>query len=304
MITVLFGPNRYLVHQKLAAITKEFKKTHGEAGIERYAAEKIEPAQLGGMLAGATLFASNRMVVLDDLAAHKQLAEALAARLQNIPPEVHVVLVERQLDKRTIFYKELKKHAELYECKDLDEQAAVMWVTTAAKSESAVITPANARLLVRYAGSDQSSLSQEVAKLAAYSKEITAETIELLIEKRPEETIFQLLDLALSGRASQALAVLEGLERAHEDPFQVANMLMWQIHILALVSAKGAPEDAQITKEAKLSPFVIKKTRTLARTLSGQQQRHMLDVVAELDITLKSTGQAPWRLIEHAVASF
>jgi DNA polymerase III delta subunit len=142
-----------------------------------------------------------------------------------------------------------------------------------------------------------------VAKLVAYDSKITSKTVEELVEKRPEDTIFQLLEYALSGKTSQALGVLEGLEKAHEDPFQTASMLIWQTNILAIVHSAKDVSDSEIAKTAKLNPFVVKKTRLLAARLTKAKLRQIIDAVSLLDVTLKTTSTDPWRLVERSVLS-
>lgn len=301
MITVLFGGNRYALRSRLKEIETSFAKEYGSAGVERHAAERVETTQLASLVAGASLFAVNRLVIITDVSSNKLLAEAFEKLATQVPDEVHVILVESALDKRTTLYKTLKKHAELEEFAQMDELAAQKWVSEQVQREGAEISAADARMLVQYVGADQLRLAGEIAKLAAYNAVITAETIDLLVEKQPQDTIFQLLDYALSGKANQATKVLEGLERAHEDPYQVANMLIWQTHILAVVSSPDAPQDSHIAKEAKISPFVVKKTRGLAVRLTRQKLAGILDTVALLDIELKSSSANPWRSVESAL---
>src|SRR5690606_11986863 len=144
------------------------------------------------------LFASNRLVVITDLSEHKLLAEAFEKLASRVSEDVNIVLIETALDKRTVFYKTLKKFAELEEFAEMDEVAAVKWVRELAQLEGVNVSPSSARLLVQYVGPDQLRLENEVAKLTAYDDDITAEAIELLVEKKPQDTIFQLLEYALS----------------------------------------------------------------------------------------------------------
>lgn len=301
MITVLSGSNSYALREMLAQVKQAFIDEYGAQGVEVITGEQLEPDRLGSLLGGATLFAANRLVIIKNLSENKPAAEKLLDLYKNIPNETHAVLVEGVMDKRTVLYKTLKKEADFHEFAELDEPAAVQWVQELVQKEGGTINSSDARLLVRSAGTDQSRLAHEVAKLVAYGSTVTAVSIEQLVEKNPEETVFQLLEYALGGKPARAIEVLEGLERAHEDPFQAANMLIWQTNILAVVAGAGEASDGQIAKEAKVNPFVVKKTRGLARRLSRQQLGSMLDAVAELDVRLKSTAADPWRALEHTV---
>jgi DNA polymerase III delta subunit len=72
------------------------------------------------------------------------------------------------------------------------------------------------------------------------------------------------------------------------EAYAIMGMLAWQLHILALVKAAGAKSADVIAKEAKLSPFVVKKTQAIARRLSMDQIRKFVRDARDLDIVLKS----------------
>lgn len=303
MITVLTGSNRYGVGNALTAIKQQFVAEFGGSGVEVYSGEQLEVSQLSGLTQGASLFATQRLVIIKDLSKNKALAEQLLLLLQAVPAETHLVLVEESLDKRTALYKTLKKEADFQELNELDEPAAITWVRNTVAESKGIISSADARLLVQYCGVDQLRLTNEIAKLLAYDSKISAISITELVEKNPQETVFQLLEQALGKKTNQALNTLEVLEQAHEDPFQTASMLVWQATILAAVSTGKERAEAEIAKDFKLNPYVVKKTKSLAGRLSTQQMNHILDEVAQLDARLKTTSTDPWRLLENTILS-
>lgn len=307
MITVLSGVNQYAISVKLAHVKSDFIKENGTAGLENYNGSQLELGSMAALLGGATLFATNRLVVIKDLSLNKPVAEQLIAMLDKIPKEVHVVLVELQLDKRTVFYKTLKKQVEFLEIGELEEPALAKWVSEYVSEGSGKIDSRTVRLLIESVGVSQLRLSNELDKLLAFNPEITADTISRLIEKRPEDTVFQLLDSALSSdrnQHKQAMRILDNLESAHEDPFQVANMLIWQTHILAVVQSAGNRPDSEIAKAAKINPFVVRKTKTLVTRLSRDKINQIINAVADLDTILKSSSVSPWRVLEQTILSF
>lgn len=304
MITVLSGPNQYGISQKLATIKADFIREFGPAGVEIYSGEQIQIESLASLLSGVTLFASNRLVIIRDLSSNKVVAEQLLSILKSIPSEVHVLLLEGQLDKRTAYYKTLKKEADFYELGELEGEALATWVGGYVKAQGGTIANRTIHVLINYVGSDQLRLVNELDKLIAFNPEITESAITDLVEKRPEDTVFQLLDSALGGKQRQALTILEELESAHEDPFQIANMLIWQTHILAVVSSSNSVPEADLAKATKLNPFVVRKTKGLAARLGKQDITKIINAVAALDIRLKSTATNPWQVIEQTILAF
>lgn len=301
MITTLTGGNTLAIRQKLAAIKAAFVKDYGDSGVEIIDGEMVEQQNLPTMLQGATLFSTNRLVVVRNVSKNKLVAERLQELLGVVPEEVHLVLIEDSIDKRTAFYKALKKETDFQEFLELDEHTLGMWINETVKNEGGEIDNRLAQKLIRYVGPDQVSLENEIRKLVAYQPKISEESIDELVEKNVEETIFQMLENTLSGNTKKALEVLESLESAHEDPFQAVNMLIWQTYILAVVASAKDLSDSEITKDFKINPFVVKKTRAVARRMDRAKLRAIIDQVANLDITLKSASVDPWRALEATI---
>ena len=301
MITTLTGNNSFLRSSKLTRLKNEFSKQYGKENIERISGETLETAELPSLLQGGSLFSSNRMVIIRDVSKNKELAEKLVDYFEKVPEEVSLILVENQLDKRTSLYKTLKKATDFQECIEPSDSDLLKWIVQYTNDFGGEINQSLARKLLDYVGVDQQRLVGEIEKLVSYSAKITSESVDELVEKRPQSTAFQLLDLVLSAQKEKALNVLDNLERAFEDPYQIANLLIWQVQVLAVVKSAGARPDSQISKETKLNPYVISKTKSLARRIDTKKLNKIIELSAQLDIELKSTNAKPWRLVEHTI---
>jgi DNA polymerase III delta subunit len=64
-------------------------------------------------------------------------------------------------------------------------------------------------------------------------------------------------------------------------------MLAWQLHVLALLTTAGERSAETVAGQAKLSPYVVKRTAGLARRLSRQRVAALSDGLSELDVRLK-----------------
>ncbi len=303
MIITLTGANSFARSKKLVELRDAFAKDYGVENIEVVNAEDLELNQLPTLLQGASLFSSHRMVIIKDLSTNKELAEKFADLTTSSSDEITVVVVESQLDKRTSLYKTLKSKTEFHEFDEPKEFDLLKWIEGYAKEKKGAITSRDARLLLDYVGADQQRLAGEIEKLINFQPEITAETIENLVERRAQSTVFQLLDYVLSGDKKKSMTTLENLEKAFEDPFQIVNLLIWQIQALAVVKSAGNRSDSEIAKEAKLNPYVISKTKGLARKVDSQFLNKMINQVAELDVAIKTSAGKPWRLLECTILS-
>jgi DNA polymerase III delta subunit len=77
--------------------------------------------------------------------------------------------------------------------------------------------------------------------------------------------------------------------------------LAWQLHVLALVRAAGDKPASQIASEAKLNPYVVRKSMERARSLSMDQLKTMIGELHQLDITLKSKSIDPDEALQNYI---
>ncbi len=304
MISVLTGTNSFAVKQELQKLPADFIAKYGESGVEYIYSDQIDVEQLNLALTNVSLFATHKFVVIKNISKVQNLGEHFLKIASLIPEEVQVILLEEHIDKRTAFYKALKKDFDIINLDTLSDQELAKWIVQKVKEDGGLITSLNAQKLISFVGADQLSLASEIQKLITYQPEITEVTIQELIDKRPEETVFQLLESCISGRVKQSLELLNGLEKAHEDPYAIANMIIWQTHILSVVASAGKFSDTEISKQSKINPYVIQKTKRLTHGLSAENLKNIVDRAAEMDIKLKTTTINPWQIIQNTILNF
>ena len=199
-----------------------------------------------------------------------------------------MLLVEPKLDKRTAYYKFLKKQLGYTEYPELDTPQLAKWLANVAKESNATISLGDANYLVTRVGQNQHLLSNELAKLAQYNPQITRAKIDLLTEQAPQSTIFELLDAALAGNRKRALSLYAEQRAMKVEPQQILALLGWQLHILALVKTAGDRDAGQIASQAKLNPYVVRKTQGIASRMSIAQVKKLVHDARVLDTRLKS----------------
>jgi DNA polymerase-3 subunit delta len=64
-------------------------------------------------------------------------------------------------------------------------------------------------------------------------------------------------------------------------------MIAWQLHILALLKTAGDRSPDTIAREAKLNPFVVRKSQAIARRLSLAELKALISRTLQLDMRLK-----------------
>lgn len=289
MITVLTGDNSWARQRELAQQVAAFVKANGELGLERLDGSEADFARMSEALTSLPFLAPKKMVVLKNPGASKEFVEQYENLLKNIPETTDLILVEAKLDKRSSLYKFFKKSTDYKEYNQLDSARLASWLVQEAKENGGELSVVSAAFLVERTGENQQKLASELEKLLTYNPKISKENIALLVETTPHSKIFDLLDAAFAGNTKHALELYDEQKALGVAPQEIIAMLAWQLKILAIIKAgKDRPAD-QLAAEAKLNPYVVRKSSGIARRLTFEQIKHYVSELLALDISLKRT---------------
>jgi DNA polymerase-3 subunit delta len=281
------GENSFMLRSELSKLVQQFLKEHGDMALERIDGEEVSYERIQEALQSLPFLASKKMVLLRAGSANKQFVERAESLLKELPETTDLILLEPKLDKRSSYYKLIKKVTDFKEFPELDRAGLARWVVSAVKTLGGNISQSDAMYLVERAGANQQLLSHELEKLVLYSQEVTKESIDLLIDPTPQSTIFELLEAAFAGNAKRAMLLYEEQRALKVEPQQIIAMLAWQLHILALIKTAGERSPDQIAKEGKINPFVVRKSAAIARKMSLNQLKQLIYDLMTIDRRLK-----------------
>ncbi len=290
MVTTLTGANNFLLKRELSGLLAEFLAEHDAMGLERIDGEEAEYDRISEALTSLPFLASKKLVVLRGGSANKKFAENAEKLLSEVPKTTDLIIVEPKLDKRSVYAKYLKRTTEYKDFIELDISGMARWLSARSQENGITLNPGDARYLVERAGANQQLLSNELDKLCLYatkSKKITKQAIDLLTEPAPQSTVFELLEAAFTGNIRRATAIYQEQRALKVEPQQIIAMLAWQLHILALVKTAGTRSPDQLAKEAKISPYVAKKSAVVAQTISLSYLKALISNLLTIDSRLK-----------------
>lgn len=290
MITTLTGENDVLRQEALRQLVDGFVAEYGNMGLERLDGEEASYERMNEAAQSLPFLAPRKLVVLRKPSSNKDFVEHFEQFLEGVSETNDVVLVEPKLDKRLSYYKQLKKDTEFKEFGQLDGTALAQYLSSYAKEQGGSLSASDARTLIDHTGPNQLTLQHEVDKLLAYDSRISRTTIELLTERTPQSSIFELLDAAFAGNAQRAMQLYREQREARVEPQQVLAMLVWQLHILAIAKTAGQRSPDAIAKDAGLSPFTVRKSVDLARRITLAQLKALITELRTFDVRLKSEG--------------
>lgn len=293
MVTVLTGENEAQRTAEAKQVYADFAARYGAMAVERLDGEEVAYAQISQALESVPFLAEKKLVVLRAPSANKQFVEHAEQLLSRLGEELDVLIMEPKLDKRSSYYTFLKKLPGFHELANLDERELAVWLTARAKQAGGTLSMADARYLAERVGGDQQLAGQELDKLTTYAPTVTRRTIDLLVEPLPQSSVFDLLEAAFAGRTGRALELYDEQRALQVEPQQIIAMLAWQLHVLALIKVAQGRTTDEIARQAKLNPFVVRRSQKLVERLSLARLKQLVTMLRTYDERMKSEGIIP-----------
>jgi len=289
MVSVFTGPNTYALKDALNKRIDEFEKKNGYLSVEKYDGEEVELHKIKAALESTSLFSSNKLVVVRSLSANKDAEEAETLfDVLSDSDEAELLLVETKPDKRSSFYKSLKKLYDVTEFPEMDEPVLVNWMIKQAEGRSVKLTKSDAQYLINRVGNQQSKVNNELQKLFDYTKQINKKTIDEICESIPQNTIFELLEAVFSGHQKRTIELYDNLRVGGSHPPIILSMLIWQLHLISLMAFAGSKSVEQVAADSGSKPYPLRKSQAIARQLGKDKIIKLFNELEELDYKLKT----------------
>lgn len=301
MIYLFHGDNTYAAKQQINRLIEHYKKSAGsDLGLHNFS-EDSEPEDVIHAITAVSMFSNNSLVIVENPSRSKQLTDRLLAEIDNVPEQNLVVIHDPQIDKRTSWFKTLQKQAKVKEFKTKSEDQLLRWMDEKAKGHGSELTKEGKKLLFEYVGSDEWRLYNEIAKLSNAAAKIDQELVKQLVQPAPRQTIFALLDVLSEGNTSQALNYLDDLRAQKIHELEILAMLGWHLRTLLVVSSTQPLPDEQVTREHGINPFVMRKSKPLARRVPAESLSCAYQEIINTDYAMKTSQHEPRVLLEQLV---
>ncbi len=288
MIITLTGNNNFMLSRELEQLKSKFISESGDLAYEKLDGEEVAAERLIEAANSLPFLIPQKLVVLRAPSAQKQFTENIESILKAVPETTQLVILEPKIDKRSVYFKVLKAKTDFRELNELDQGKLSNWIVQYAKDAGGTIKTVDAQYLIERIGQNQQMIAGELDKLLNFEANIARQSIDLLTEPSPQSTIFTLLDAAFSGKAQKVVEIYLEQRKQKVEPQQIIAMLAWQLHVLAVVKTAGDKSIDQIAKEAKLNPFVVRKTMNIARQISLPKLKKLIAEALKLDVAVKS----------------
>lgn len=288
MTFFFYGPNTYLLRRQIDQMAAAYlNKTGSDMGLEKIDGSTATTSSIRAALQAVPFLATSRLVIITGLGSNKSVFEKLGNPLELVPETTVAVFAEPSIDQRTTAFKLLGGADKVVKFEPQTSAQLSLWLRKQIEASGGIAGNGAVAELLRLAGEDQWRLSEEVTKLVAYDKAVTAETVRLLVVPSDEAGIFELIEAATAGRAAEALAARDKLASGKRDDIYVLSMIQWQLRnlLLAKTAPTGMPQ-AALAKAAGMSPYVAGKMQSASRRHQETALRDgfMLSIECERDI--------------------
>lgn len=198
-------------------------------------------------------------------------------------------------------------------CAKIDKRSRAalekLLISSAAK-KGCSLSKENAYYIINLVGEDMSTLQNELNKVCSYvnSGDIEKSHIDKTVIISVEAKIFQLSRMIVRGEADNAYENLSNLFKLREEPIVILSVLskafvdMYRVKAAkeaGVSSANMADEFPGNVYKNKL--FTLDNAMTDAKNYSVTQLRNALDILADADRRLKSTGEDGKTVLEELI---
>ncbi|MDP2586212.1 MAG: DNA polymerase III subunit delta [Candidatus Komeilibacteria bacterium] len=310
MFIFLYGEDTYRSAEKLTQIKEKFKKEVDPSGINviTFSADDFDLDKFSSAAGQTGFLVAKRMVIVKNLLLNKpakNIAETLIERLEHLKKSDNVFVFWEggAPDKRTSLFKLLAADKKLsQDFAALDNAGLNDWVKEYVKKNNGRINGRAIMLLTAFVGNSLWQLKNELDKLIAFKngEEINEADVKTFVIAKVSENIFNLTDAVAGGNPARGLKLMEEQLSAGLNEIYILTMLARQFRILTQLSSLAAKKysEAEIVKETKLHPFVVKKTLPLSKKFSLEKIKGIYQKLVEMDKKFKSTSLPPKALLD------
>jgi len=314
MFIYLSGTDTLRSTEMLSEMKEKFTRERDPQGLNlvECSVTSDSGAEIIAELHAAPFLAEKRMVVLKRLCSDgsKELHAMLLPYLQEdkLPSDIIVIVWDEVPKPRA---NDSKRLVELLASQPYSKQfdvptgtALASWISARIQSAKGDIDRSAVQALSALTV-DMKQLSHIIDQLLAYAagRNITVADVALFSPLRAEDTIFELIDTAISGNKQKAFTLLREQYRAGKDAHYVFAMLLRQYRIMLDIADaidRGSHLDA---KAMGLHPFVLKKTIPVVTRVSSTKVRDQYRALLEIDKKIKTGSGDPESCIDVFVGS-
>ena len=309
---LLWGPEDYLREQYLLQLKKIcLPEGEDDFSYKRIDGPALEANAFQQAVDAMPFMTEHTLIELRDVDINKLAdADACLKTISDIPDYCTIVFVqnaEYEPDGRLRFVKALRSEGKELKFTRQSQGMLTDWIVRRFAAAGKSIELSAAQRLIFISGDLMSRLIPEIEKIAAYAgtDKVTQEDVEAVANHIPEAVVFEMTELMAQKKVNSALSVLsELLADKNNEPIMMLAVLgkqMRQLYAARLALEKNLGTKYVMEVCSMKYDYIAAKLLTAAKGFTPAQLRRAVELCAETDYRMKSSGADPKELLKEAV---
>lgn len=291
-IYLLYGEEQYLIRQYRDKLQKAVAGDD-TMNLGVFSGEAINQKEIVDLAETLPFFAERRLILIEDSGLFKKGAEELADYMASVPETTYFVFVEKEVDRKTKMYKEVKKAGSVVEFAKQTDDILMRWIEGRIKKNGKNITKDAYHLFVQKTGSDMENIDKELEKLLCYT--LDKETIEIsdveeITTERIENKIFDMIDAVAMHQQKKALELYYDLLALREAPMRIMYLVSSQFKRLLVVQVMTSQGFGKkdIASKAGCPEWALRKYQSQCRAFTTEQLKQAVRDGVEYETAVKT----------------
>ncbi|MBF6338397.1 DNA polymerase III subunit delta [Nocardia abscessus] len=306
-VHLVLGEEELLIERALAALTAQVRALAPDPDavpVDRLRAGDASTAELAELLS-PSLFAEDRVIILDSAAEAGKGAVAVITDAAQSPPEgvVLVVLHSGGGRAKALAPALQKAGAVTHECAKLTKAAErVEFVRGEFRTAGVRVSGEVVQVVLEAVGSDLRELAAACGQLAADTGgKIDVAAVRRYYSGKAEVSGFDVAELAVAGDRPGAMEALRWANDRGVPHVLLADALADSVHTIARVGSAGRGDPFKLAQQLGMPPWKVKKAQAQARSWTPATIGSALQVVATLNADVKGGAADAGYALEHAL---
>lgn len=280
---VVEGDDSYLKNKALAVFRSVVDRDVADLNVSEFA-ESVTHSALSSAIEALPFMAERRVVIVRDwdVRADDSAVKAVLASVKRADTTITVFVSDTRAVPTSI-----KKSAVVVQCDKPDELTLAREIKSRFGVSSVVVSDAVCRMIAIFTGLDTGRAYNEVDKLVSTGlRTVTESEVKTYVHRETDYAVFALTDAISANNKPLALEILRDLS-VENTPASILGVLQSNYRRVLYVALSKESDDVLI-KALGVHPYVLKKTRALAKNFTQVGIKSLVDKLTELETDFKS----------------
>lgn len=292
-IYLLYGEEQYLIRQYRDKLKRVLAAEDDTMNFGTFSGNDINQREIIDLAETLPFFAERRLILIEDSGLFKKSAEELADYMASVPETTYFIFVEKEVDKKTKMFKEVKKGGSVVEFKRQTDETLSRWIEGRIRKAGKNITRDAYTLFVQKTGNDMENIDRELEKLLCYTLEkeyIDVADVEAITTEQTENKIFDMVDAVAQHQQKHALDLYYDLLALKEAPMRILYLLSNQFQRLMVVKSMTNQGfgNRDIASRAGCPEWAVRKYQSQCRAFSMEQLKRAVQDGVEYETAVKT----------------